>query len=90
MTIPLKISTGVEGCPVTSSLCFVVASWVFLSSRSCSHIELMICSLFSVDDRATFWAGCGLERVSLWRMQALSTVRDVLVELFMTRCAGHI
>ena len=65
--------------------CFVVASWVFLFSRSCSHTELMICCLFSVADRATLWAGCRLERVRLWLKLARSTVFDVLVELCMTR-----
>ena len=65
-----------------SSLCFFVASWVSLFPRSCSHIELMICYLFSVADTTTLWTGCGLELVSLWHMLAHSTVRDVLVELF--------
>ena len=31
MVTPLKISTGVEASPVTSRLCFIVASWVSLS-----------------------------------------------------------
>ena len=75
MTIPLKMLTGVEAGPVTSIRCFVVASWIFLFSRSCSHNV----SLFSVADKATIWAGCGLELITLWL--TYSTVRDVLAEL---------
>ena len=51
VTIPLTISTDVEAGTVTSSLYFVDASWVFLSSRRCSHIVIMVCCLFSVADR---------------------------------------
>ena len=79
MTIPLKMLTGVEAGPVSSNRCFVVASWIFLFSRSCSHNVMMVCSLFSVADKAALWAGCGLERITLWL--TYSTVRDVLVEL---------
>ena len=53
-------------------------------------IVLVVCCLFSVADRATFLAGCGLEGVSLWRLLACSTVPAVLVELFMTCSIGKI
>ena len=78
---PLKISTGIEAGPVTSRLCFSVASWVFPLSHSCSQIVSMIC-LLSFTVRTTFWAGSGVEGVSLCRLLAC-TVRDVLFELFM-------
>ena len=72
MTIPWVIFVGVEAGPVTSTL---------------SHIAMMVCSLFSVADRATLWAGCGFECISLCHLLAMSTVRDVLVDLalYMTR-----
>ena len=83
MATPLKISTGIEDDPVPSRLCFIVASWVFPFSRSCSQIVPMICCLFSVTVRTTLWAGSGVEGVSLCRLLAGCTVRDVLVELFI-------
>ena len=83
MATPLKISTGIEAGPVTSRICFIVASWVFPFSRSWSQIVPMICCLFSVTVRTTLWAGSGVEGVSLWHLLACCTVRDVLVELFM-------
>ena len=81
MATPLKISTGIEAGPVTSRLCFIVGSWVFPFSRSCSQIVSMICCLFSVTVRTKLWAGSGVEGVSLCRLLAC-TVRDVPVELF--------
>ena len=80
---PLKISTGIEAGPITSRLCFIAVSWVFPFSRSCSQIVSMICCLFSVIVRTTVWAGSGVEGVSIRRLLACCTVRDVLVELFM-------
>ena len=84
MATPLKISTGIEAGPVTRRICFIVASWVFPFSHSncCSQIVSMMCCLFCFPVRTTFWAGSGVEGVSLCRLLAC-TVRDVLVELFM-------
>ena len=45
MPIRLKMFTGVEAGPVTSTL---------------SYIVMMVCCLFSVVDRATVWVVCGL------------------------------
>ena len=65
---PFEGFTGVKAGPVTSSI---------------SHILMMVCCLFSVADRARLCAGCGLEPMSLWRLLACSTVRNVLVVLFI-------
>ena len=56
MATPLKISTGIEAGPVTSRLCFIVASWVFPFSHSCSQIVSMVCCWFSFTVRTTSWA----------------------------------
>ena len=82
MATPLKISTGIEDDPVTSRLCFIVASWIFPFSGSCSQIVPMRCCLFTVTVRTTLWNGSGVEGVSLCRLLAGGTVRDVLVELY--------